>query len=72
VAPLIGIGVCVWLMTNLDWKALTMGGIWLVIGIGYLAYLTRGFTVAPPEMDFTEQEEIAPAEQAVPAAGATA
>jgi len=58
VAPLIGIGVCIWLMTNLDWKALTMGGIWLVIGIAYLVYLTKGFSQEPPEMDFSEREEL--------------
>ncbi len=56
--PLIGLGVCVWLMTHLDWKALTMGGIWLVLGFVYLVYLTRGFKVEPPEMDFSEREEL--------------
>jgi putrescine importer len=57
-APLIGIGVCLWLMSNLDWKALTLGGTWVVLGIIYLTYLTRGFRKEPPEMDFREEEEI--------------
>ncbi len=31
-----------------------LGLVWLVIGIVYLAYLTRFFQAAPPEMDFAE------------------
>jgi putrescine importer len=56
VAPLIGLGVCVWLMSNLDWKALTLGAAWVVIGFIYLLYLTRFFKAEPPEMDFAEIE----------------
>ncbi len=57
-APLIGLGVCIWLMSNLDWKALTLGGSWVVIGIAYLLYLTKGLKAAPPEMDFSEEEDL--------------
>ena len=55
-APLIGLGVTLWLTSSLDWKALTLGGIWVIVGILYLTYLTSGFKVAPPEMDFREEQ----------------
>jgi putrescine importer len=58
VAPLIGIVACIWLMSNLNWKALTMGSTWLVIGIVYLISLTRGFSREPPEMDLSEREKL--------------
>ena len=57
-APLIGLGVCVWLMSHLDWKAVTLGCSWLVLGFIYLLYLTRMFRREPPEMDFSEQEDV--------------
>lgn len=65
-APLIGLGFCAWLMSSLDWKALTLGGVWVVIGVVYLTYLTAGFKTAPPEMDFSEEEEILAPDEAAP------
>lgn len=53
-------------MSSLDWKALTLGGIWVAIGIVYLTYLTSGFKVAPPEMDFSEEEELLAPDEAAP------
>ena len=35
----------------LDGAALLVGAIWLVIGVGVLARITRGFKVDPPEME---------------------
>jgi amino acid transporter len=58
--PLIGLGVIVWLMTHLDRPALILGGIWFLIGLGWLTYLTRFFSLAPPEISF-DDEEPAPA-----------
>jgi len=47
--------VCdLFLLWNLDSHAKVLGLIWLAIGIVYLAYLTRFFQAAPPEMDFAE------------------
>lgn len=47
--------VCdLFLLWNLDSNAKILGLVWLVIGIVYLAYLTRAFQTAPPEMDFVE------------------
>ncbi len=56
--PVIGIAVpalaAVFLLWNLDGHAKVLGLVWLAIGIGYLAYLTRFFQAAPPELDFSE------------------
>ncbi|HYS40366.1 MAG TPA: APC family permease [Pseudonocardiaceae bacterium] len=56
VVPLIGAGIDVWLLTNLDANAIRLGLSWLAVGILYLTYLTRGFRRPPPEMDFAEEE----------------
>jgi amino acid transporter len=56
VVPLIGAGIDVWLLTNLDANAIRLGLSWLAVGIVYLTYLTRGFRRPPPEMDFAEEE----------------
>lgn len=69
VQPLIGLGVIIWLLTHLDWKALTLGAIWVAIGFIWLLVLTRAFRVQPPEMDFSEEEDLESAgEPAQPAA----
>ena len=59
--PLIGLlipalaALCdLFLLWNLDSNARILGLIWLAAGCVYLAYLTRLFTAAPPEMDFAE------------------
>nr|WP_276511215.1 APC family permease [Kineosphaera limosa] len=54
VFPLIGLAVVLWLMSSLDPHALTLGGLWLVLGFGWLLYLTRGLRQSPPEMTFEE------------------
>jgi amino acid transporter len=56
VVPAIGATVDVWLLTNLDGTAITLGLIWLGLGVVYLAVLTRGFRVPPPEMQFSEEQ----------------
>jgi len=56
--PLIGLGVIIWMFTHLDWKALTLGAVWVVVGFGWLLYLTNGLRRLPPEMDFSEEEEL--------------
>ncbi|WP_445527375.1 APC family permease [Streptomyces cyslabdanicus] len=53
--PLIGAAVDVYLLTRLDGKAITLGLIWLALGVLYLAYLTRLFRTPPPEIDFSEE-----------------
>jgi amino acid transporter len=51
VAPAIGAAIDLWLLAHLDGKALILGSSWLVLGILYLTWLTRGFRVAPPELE---------------------
>ncbi len=47
--------VCdLFLLWNLDENAKVLGLVWLAVGTVYLAYLTRFFQSAPPEMDFAE------------------
>lgn len=54
VAPAIGAVVDVWLLFSLEINAKILGVIWLALGLAYLAYLTRLFRVAPPEVTFEE------------------
>lgn len=50
VIPIVGALVDAALLTQLDSKALILGGSWLAIGIIYLLVLTRGFTRQPPDL----------------------
>lgn len=54
IAPTIGAAVDLYLLYNLDGTALTLGLIWLGLGIIYLAYLTRMFRNPPPGMAFNK------------------
>ncbi|RNB84512.1 APC family permease [Brevibacillus fluminis] len=56
ICPLIGACFNLWLWTNLDSHSFMLGCIWIVIGIVYLAFLTKMFTKRPPEMNFDESE----------------
>jgi amino acid transporter len=69
VIPALGAAFDVWLLTKLDSKAITIGVIWLALGVLVLCYLTKLFRVPPPEMSF-EEEEPAAASPARPAADA--
>ncbi|MEU7051629.1 APC family permease [Streptomyces eurythermus] len=60
IAPAIGATVDIWLLTNLDSKALVLGLVWLAVGICYLACLTRGFRTPPPELTFEEEHHALP------------
>ncbi|MFJ4846655.1 MULTISPECIES: APC family permease [unclassified Streptomyces] len=56
VVPAAGALIDLWLLFHLDGKALTLGAIWLFLGVVYLAWLTRGFRTPPPEMTFDEKQ----------------
>jgi len=43
ISPLAGACFCIYIWLNLSTHAKVVGFIWLAIGIGYLAILTRGF-----------------------------
>jgi hypothetical protein len=41
--PMAGFTICFFLWKNLSWKAWIVGGIWMLVGIGFGAWKTRGF-----------------------------
>lgn len=45
--PGIGLALCVWLWFSLHWTALAVGLGWVLIGIVYLAFISRGFSKMP-------------------------
>jgi amino acid transporter len=61
--PLIGAVIDLILLWNLGHLAQILGGCWLVLGMIYLAVLTRGFRRPPPEIDVLAVES-APGEHA--------
>jgi putrescine importer len=54
--PAVGAVIDIYLLTQLDSKALILGLSWLGLGIVYLLVLTRGLTREPPEMAISEAE----------------
>jgi amino acid transporter len=54
VLPLIGFAFCALIWWNLNGLAKTVGGIWFLIGIVYVAVKTRGFRTAPVMIDFSD------------------
>ena len=54
VVPLCGAAIDAWLLTQLEPQAITLGLIWLVIGLCMLAWLTKGFRAAPPALHQAE------------------
>ncbi|WP_217133286.1 APC family permease [Leucobacter chinensis] len=53
--PLIGAGVTVWLWSSLETFTWIAGGIWVVLGLGIIVAVTRGFKRPVPMMDFSEE-----------------
>ncbi|HVI51095.1 MAG TPA: amino acid permease [Candidatus Sulfotelmatobacter sp.] len=58
VVPGLGAAFDAWLLYSLDNTAITLGLIWLAVGIVYLAYLTGFFRRQPPEMEFQDEYEV--------------
>ncbi|MDM5330572.1 APC family permease [Neobacillus sp. CF12] len=56
IMPLIGAGLVGVLWINLEISSLVMGGGWFLIGLAYLAFLTKAFRVAPPQYKAEEAE----------------
>ena len=54
--PALGIVVDLYLLFHLSPLALLIGGVWLAIGVVYLAFLTRGFTRPAPGLDIETAE----------------
>jgi len=54
VLPLSGFAFCASIWWNLNILAKTVGGIWFLIGLGWLTATTRGFRESPKMIDFSE------------------
>lgn len=54
VLPIVGFLFCGLIWFNLNIIAQTVGGIWFVIGIGYVGYKTNWFRSAPVMIDFSD------------------
>ncbi|MBZ5876454.1 APC family permease [Chromohalobacter israelensis] len=51
ICPLIGLGAILWLMASLDHLAIMLGSAWLLCGLAWLTWLTRGFSRPTPELN---------------------
>ncbi|MCK2043301.1 APC family permease [Chromohalobacter sp. TMW 2.2308] len=49
--PVIGILAMIWLMISLDHLAIMLGSAWLLCGLAWLTWLTRGFSRPTPELN---------------------
>lgn len=56
--PAIGAAVNLWLLSRLDAHAVTLGLIWIGLGVIYLAYLTRMFRRPPPDLEFAGEAPV--------------
>lgn len=50
VFPAIGVVMCLWLWLSLSHDALTIGIVWVAVGMAQLAVVTGGFSRQPPEL----------------------
>ncbi|WP_243763786.1 amino acid permease [Bacillus sp. XF8] len=57
VIPLIGASITIKLWSDLDKMSMVLGGIWALVGIVYLLYITKLFRVQPPQMNFDESQK---------------
>ena len=57
VIPVLGFAVDIFLLFQLSPLALTIGSIWLVAGLIYLAFLTKGFRRPAPGLDVEAAED---------------
>ncbi|WP_299258076.1 APC family permease [uncultured Kushneria sp.] len=58
VLPLAGAIVNFYLLMSLDIDARLIGGIWLALGVLWLAVLTRGFRQPPPRMQLEQADQL--------------
>lgn len=54
VLPVIGVLLCLWLWTSLTRTTFVIGICWVVIGLIWLAWLTRGFRRPAPKLDLSD------------------
>jgi len=54
IVPALGFLFCLWIWMSLPNSPKIMGGIWLMVGIAYLAISTKGFKKQPVMLDFKD------------------
>lgn len=54
ILPLAGFAFCALIWWNLNPLAMIVGGIWFAVGVTYIVVMTRGFRIAPKQIDFSE------------------
>lgn len=67
VLPLAGFAICLLLWLNLSWMAKLWGAVWLLLGLAFGAWKTRGFRSSLVNFDFPTEEAPAAAAKAPPA-----
>lgn len=55
VVPFLGAIIDLYLLLSLDTNAKVIGVVWLALGVALLAWLTRGFRQAPPQLSLDEE-----------------
>lgn len=58
VLPLVGAIINLYLLMSLDIDARIIGGIWLALGVAWLAVLTHGFKRPPPRMQLEQTDQL--------------
>ncbi|MFB6610277.1 APC family permease [Agromyces sp. NPDC056379] len=58
VLPAIGVAVCIMLWVSIDSSAKILGLVWVVLGVIYLAFSTRGFRRPPGTIRLDEDAEV--------------
>jgi len=71
VCPFIGVLVIGFLLSQLDIHAVTLGSIWLIVGLAILGITTKGFRSQPPQMALEEIEAAGDQSTAAPTSGAS-
>lgn len=54
--PLLGFLICLFIWLHLGWQAKLAGGIWIILGIAYGAFKTKGFKGSLVQFDFPTDE----------------
>lgn len=58
VVPFLGFAFTIYLWTQLSGRTFVIGLLWLVVGLAWLVYLTRGFRKPPPAMYTGEEADL--------------
>src|SRR5699024_7981570 len=57
IIPVIGAALTAFMWLQLDIRSLILGTTWIVLGIIYLAFITKGFRQSPPELDLEIKDD---------------